>query len=121
MRKTFDYLYTVKAEDSIEIEDIGNCSIQVFNDLGYYWFLSIKTDLGDSYIKTLGPFHVDNIFKFSKGFNFNYTKFEYKESKLTNIIDNFINDPKKLISQVLIVEEDQIWNDISKINLKEMR
>ena len=124
MRKTFEYLYTMKAQDTIEIEDIGNCCIKVFNDMGYYWYLIITTELGDCFIKTFGPFHLDERLAnklFIHGFNFNYSKCDYKESRLIKIIDSFINDPKKDISQVLEIDPEEAYEDLLQIDLKEMR
>ena len=121
MRKTFDYLYTVKAEDSIEIEDIGNCFLKVYNDLGYSWYLSIETQLGESRVKIFGPLREDLPNEFKNGFNFNFSSSEYKESRLSHVIDNFINDPKKMISQVFVIEKEEFDKCISSVNLKEMR
>ena len=123
MRKTFEYLYTIRAEDTIEIEDIGQCCIQAFNDLGYYWYLIIETELGRSTVKYMGPFHADDdlMNNFNKGFRFDYSITDYKESRLSNVIDTFINDPKKNISQVLLVDNEAAFDDLSKINFKEMR
>jgi len=121
MTKTFEYLYTVKAEDSIKIKDIGNCCIRVFNDIGYYWNLIINTELGDCFVKTFGPFNVDIPNYFIHGFNFNFYRTEYKETRLANIIDSFINDTKKNISQVVEITPEEAYNDLLNINFKEMR
>lgn len=121
MRKTFEYLYTVKAEDSIDVEDIGNCCLKVYNDSGYSWFLCVETGLGECCIKTFGPVREDIEDYFKNGFNFNLSFCEYKESRLSNIIDNFINDPKKFISQVFVIEKEEFKKELSKINLLEMR
>lgn len=121
MRKNFEYLYTVRAEDSIEIEDIGNCCIKVFNDIGYYWYLIIETSLGDSYIKIFGPFNTDIKNYFIHGFNFNFSKIDYTERKLEKIIDNFINDPKKMVSQVVEITSEEAYNELLNIDFKEMR
>ena len=120
MNKSFDYLYELVSQDSINIEDIGNTCIHILNDLGYEWYMLIYTDLGTSYIKTMGPFYVDNKF-FSKGFKFEYYSFQYSESKLSTKIDNFINDPKKLVTQAFICNEDEFFKKLKEINFKEMR
>ena len=77
MKETFEYLYTVKAEDSIEVEDVGNCCLKVLNDTGYEWFLVIDTKLGDCFVKTFGPFNVDIENHFIHGFKFDFSKIEY--------------------------------------------
>lgn len=120
MNKSFDYIYTVQAEDSLEIEDIGNTCIHILNAMGYEWFMIIKTDLGDTLVKTFGPFHVD-LNDYFKGFNFNFSKFDYKESRICTIIDNFINDPKKNIIQAMECDPEEAYNKLYSINFKEMR
>lgn len=118
MRKTFDYLYQENPLDSIEVEDIGNCVIQAFNDMGYEWYLIIETSLGDSYIQEFGPFFPDIENYFPKGFKYNFYKLQYKESKLSKIIENFINDPKKLITQVLCIEEEIAYKKLLGIDFR---
>ena len=51
----FNYLKTETYMDSIDIDDTGNCILQVFNDDGREWILSIETKLGWSKIKTFVP------------------------------------------------------------------
>lgn len=120
MKETFEYLYTIKAEDSIEVEDVGNCCLKVLNDTGYEWFLIIDTKLGDCFIRTFGPFNVDIENHFIHGFKFDFSKIEYRESRLCNIIDKFINDPKKFVSQVFICEPEEAYELLEKINFREM-
>ena len=121
MRKSFDYLYLLQAQNSLEVEDIGNTCIHILNDAGYEWYMIISTELGETQIKTFGPFHVDMPNYFNRGFNYNYTCIEYKESRISNMIDNFINDGKKLISQAIVCEKEEAYEKLSKINFKEMR
>ena len=121
MNKKFEYLYELKPQEELEIDDIGNCCIHVLNDIGYEWYMIIETDLGESYIKTFGPFHVDMSNYFGNGFNFNFIKRNYKESVLCNMIDNFINDPKKLITQALVCEKDEAYEKLCLLNFREMR
>ena len=121
MIKKFEYLYTIKAEDSLELEDIGNTSIHILNDIGYEWYMIIATELGKTQVKTFGPFHVDIKNYFDKGFNFNLSSFDYKESKICTLIDNFLNDPKKNISQAFECEANEAYDKLYAINFKEMR
>lgn len=124
MTRNFDYLKTITevANANIEIESVGNCCIQALNDLGFEWFLIIKTELGWSYIQTFGPFNVEKPDYFTSGFNFNFYTLEYNEKKLCKIIDNFINDEKKIITQVLVdFDKEEAYNKLKNINLEEMR
>lgn len=107
MKQIYEYMHVTTAMDSIEIEDIGNCNITAFNDEGDVWLLSIKTKLGFSEIIETGPFDT------GKTPNFNYflyrrNSFEYKENKLDKIIEKFINSPNKFITQVLLIDNDEV-------------
>jgi len=121
MKSNFDYLYKEMPTANVEIDDIGNCCIHAFNDDGFEWFLIITTILGDSFIYTFGPFHVEKEKYFPYGFNFSYRKVEYKEKVLYNIIDKFLND-NKIISQVILEEDSQgAYNKLLGIDFKEMK
>lgn len=121
MNKSFNYLYAVVAQDSLEVEDIGNTCIHVLNDAGYEWYLIIETELGETRVKTFGPFNVDRPDWFVRGFNYNYSFMDYRESRINNIIDNFLNDSKKMITQALVCESKEAYDKLSKIDFKEMR
>ena len=111
---TFEYLKVEEYKDSIDIEDIGNCTINIINDDGKEWYLSISTELGWSEIKTFGPLTVD-INTLGYSFAYTYNKIEYDSKKLFKIIDKFINDDKKVITEVIELSKDdfiQRWQDI---------
>ena len=106
---TFNYLRTETYMDSIDIDDIGNCIIQVFNDEGREWLMSINTKLGWTKIKTFGPFILDSN-QMDINFYYSTNEFEYKEKKIYKVIDDFINNPKKQITQIFIIDEG-IFNE----------
>ena len=56
----FKYLKTEAYMDSIDIDDIGNCFLQIYNDDGREWLMSVKTKLGWTIVKTFGPFILDS-------------------------------------------------------------
>lgn len=91
-------MYLQSSYDSFSVEDIGNCSLRAYNDLGQSWLLVIQTILGFSYILEYGPLNnngeIPN-YLFSR-----FDKIEYSEYKLEKRIDKFLNDPKRLITQV---------------------
>lgn len=109
----FSYLCTRTFEDSIEIEDIGNCCIDALNDSGDEYYLIIETELGGSTITECGPFMADmgpntGFFYFSH----NYRPF--KESSIKKVIDKFLNDERKEITQVFLTDK---WD--AKIRIRE--
>ena len=57
--KHFEYFYTQQAVGQLNIEDLGNCAIEAFNDEGSHYYLVIKTQLGQSIVMEAGPFAID--------------------------------------------------------------
>lgn len=104
MRSSFNYFYTTTAEDCLDVEDIGNVCIQASNDAGQNWILLIKTKLGFSYILEYGPFHYGKITEY---LNHTFQRIEYSEYKLEKKIDKFLNEPRRLITQVQFKDEDE--------------
>lgn len=117
MRVTIPYLYELTPMDSVEIEDVGNICLQLFNDLGYYWVIEIRTQHGQTEIRTYGPLS-DSYKGFTDlGFNFNCTRMEYNDTKIKNFIDKFLNDNKKGISQVFEISIDTAVDKLNNIGL----
>ena len=91
-------MYLQSSNDSVSVEDIGNCALQAYNDLGDSWILIVYTSLGFSYIIEYGPIknNQSTDYLFSR-----FDKIEYSEYKLEKRIDKFLNDPKRMITQVI--------------------
>lgn len=111
----FPYLYVQESLDSIDIEDIGNVALQLNNDLGECWYLLISTKLGWTSIQQFGPMSlVDNFLLYN--FMYTYNKFEFNDTKIIKRIDKFINDPKKLVTQIFFVNPDEILEKLKNLN-----
>lgn len=110
----FQYLKTETYMDSIDLEDIGNCCLVINNDECEEWYLKIKTSLGWSECIIFGPLTIDDD---GLGYNFyySYNKFEYNEKRLYKTINDFINNPKKQITQARIIEENDFNTKLNKI------
>lgn len=98
----FDYLYTMQAQGTIEIEDIGNFALSITNDLYNEYIIIVKTTYGVSEIIQFGPHKID-FEQLEDRVNYNYIRTDYNESRLSKIIDNYINDPKKMVTQVSLI------------------
>ena len=98
MTRDFEYFTKVVVNASISIEDIGNCAIRANNDLGSFWFLIIQTELGFSEIFEYGPF-IFNVEELPKSCNWFYKRISYSENALSKIIDKFLNDGYRCITQ----------------------
>ena len=100
---TFEYLQRVVVEAQVDIENIGECALLGRNDIGEEFYLVIKTELGWTEVFEYGPF-VSDLELLPINYNISYSRFEYNEGKLERIIDRFLNNPKRLISQAQVVE-----------------
>lgn len=98
MTREFEYLTRVVVEDSITIEDIGYCAVEACNDLGQFWCLVIKSDLGITEIFETGPV-IPDIEELPKNCNWSYKRIAYSDSQLSKIIDKFLNDSYRGITQ----------------------
>lgn len=106
MNSKFEYVITQKAEEQLDIDDIGNVSLVEANEMGDMWVLFIKTSMGDSYVFEYGPFNVD--LGDSRNIYSSLQTIPYKETKLHSIIDNFLNNPKRMIIQAHELSDEEI-------------
>jgi len=107
----FDYLQRVVIEAQLDVENIGQCVIVGNNDFGEEYYLIIGTDLGWTEVIEYGPATPDlDILPFNV--NSSYSRFEYNQNKLERIIDKFLNNPKRLVTQARVVELDEIRENI---------
>ena len=104
MQHTFEYFYTMQPNDSFLVDDISNVVLNVLNDVGQEWYIKISTELGDTKIIKYGPLLVDQD-TLSNEFKLEYYKTSYNEKRIINEIDRFINDNKKIITQILEIDE----------------
>lgn len=102
----FEYLFIESPQASIEIEDIGNTTIQAFNDEGKEYLLDISTEYGKTRIITFGGFLVD--FEELENLSFNTYRINYDSKKLYKMISDFIN--KNDITQVFEITKDEFNN-----------
>lgn len=115
-----EYLGQTSFLSSIEIEDLGNTTVDLFNDIGLEWFIMVKTELGWTNIEMFGPLFVDvDSLDAVKGFNYNYQRIEYNEHKIIKQLKQFIQDPKKCITQAFEVERKDALNRLKNLGLGE--
>lgn len=112
MKKHFEYLMKLKPEADITIEDIGNCCLRAYNDLGFGYLLIIKTDSGNTQIIEYGPF-VEDIDYLLTNVSYLYDRIQFSESKICNRINSFLL--RNNISQVDDVELDEVIDKIKSM------
>lgn len=110
---TFEYLQRVTVDAELDIENIGDCIIRGRSDLGEEQYLITRTEQGFTEIIDYGP--VDpSIDLLPFGVTLHYSRFEYNQNKICKIIDRFLNDPKRFITQAEVVTLDDIADNIRK-------
>lgn len=104
---TFEYLQRVVVDGSLDVENIGDCTIQANNDFYQEYYLIIRTTLGWTEVAEYGPYSPD-LPMLQENYQIKYSRFEYSQSKIERIIDKFLNDPKRLITQAKIISLEEI-------------
>ena len=106
----------LEAQNNLDIESISNCCIRASNDLEYYYYLIIKTIAGKTYFAECGPILKDSD-RLPSGFINALLIFEYNERKLLAMINGFLNDKSKKVTEASVVDIDEALNNFK--NLKE--
>ena len=110
---TFDYLRITQAMDFINIPDIGNTCICACSDNGLEWYLIIKTEEGWTTVVEFGPlFCGESVITY---FNFNTYQREYSDKKNSKVINDFINNAKREITQVLEIDKEEAIDKFNNI------
>lgn len=104
---TFEYMQRVVVEANLEVDNVGDCVLQANNDFGNEYYLLIKTELGFSEVLEYGPCMPD-IQILPLDYNISYSRFEYNQGKLERIIDKFLNNPKRVITQAKVTDYESI-------------
>ena len=100
---TFEYLQRVVIEAQLEVDNIGQCVILGNTDFGEEYYIVIATELGWTEVLEYGPITPD-LSLLPLNYNISYSRFEYNEYKIERIIDKFLNNPKRGITQARVVE-----------------
>lgn len=110
MRSQFEYNFQLAPKNNIDIVDIGNCAISATSESdGYEYIIVTQTIMGKTYIAQCGPLVIDKNDEFVNGFNTHLTITEYKEKRIEYLIDTFLNDKGKRITNATeITKEDAI-------------
>ena len=114
MTHSFEYMHVTTALDSISVSEIGECCLHAFNDNGAEWYLLITTASGITRILTIGPIksNIDDI-------DISKKAFQYNETKIIKLIEKWLQDTKKEITQVFECEKDDLFDIINNINILE--
>ena len=101
----FKYFYITEASDTIDIENLGNCFIEAYNDFGARFYLWIQTDLGFSKILEAGPYVDDGKIP-CKECALSFTQTSFTEPKMIKKIESFLNTVKYHITQAFDKQDE---------------
>lgn len=104
------YFHSVEAQDSLTVQEPGQCLIECSNDAGQFWYLYIKSIYGECFIYEFGPTLGDAIDP--KSFNFNYYRMPYSDTRLESVLSKFLNNSKRVITQAREITEEENVKDL---------
>lgn len=103
----FEYMYQKTALGILNVENISQCCIEAFNDLGQAFYFISKTEYGQLKIMTFGPTFPDFQGVLPKKYNFTFELMEYNDKKLCKAIEMFLQNPKANITQAMEKDIDE--------------
>ena len=110
MEQTFEYLPTSVYIEKIDIKDIGNTIIEAKNVDQIYYYLTVNTEFGVTRICEFGPC-IDFSQYDIKSFKFNFTKYQYSESKIIKAINNFLINPVYNIEEAKEISLEELYKN----------
>lgn len=114
MKLNFEYFYSRSATGDLEVEDIGNCSIEANDDIGNFYYLLIETNMGFTKIFEYGPIQPD-FDVLPKTVNCTFNRIEYNEKKIQKQIYSFLNTPIRNITQAQLIEKEELLSNCKDI------
>lgn len=107
----FEYLQRVVVESELDVENTGECCIRGRNDFGEEFYLVIHSCMGSVSVLDYGPAHPD-IEMLPDAVNIKFVRFDYSSHRIESMIDKFLNDGKKFITQAEVVNLDDIRDNM---------
>ena len=106
----FKYFYVTEVNASIDIDDIGNCAIAAYSDLGATYYLVIKTILGTTMVFEYGPI-IQGSSVLPKTVNCSFKRMEYRDTSIQKIIRTFLNNPAAKITQAIEIPMKEVFEN----------
>lgn len=106
MNKKFEYYTKLVVLNDIEIEDIAECCLCANNDLNEKWILIVSTELGVTDVFEIGPV-ISCMDELPNSFSCSYRRIDYSDYKISKVIDKFLNDASRGITQAIEIEKEE--------------
>lgn len=119
MKASINYLPESSFLASVEVDNVGEVALILYNDVGQEWYILHTTSLGWTKIYMFGPLLPDENTLRLKSFSFEYSEMEYNEGKLLKNLERFIQDTKKSITQVFEIDKETVLDRYKNIKVGE--
>lgn len=110
----FEYFKQLVVGDQLEIDDIGNVCIIANDDVGHTYTLIVRTVLGQVQVWEFGPI-IPEINELPPSVVSSYSRFEYSDNKVTKVIDKFLNNSYRSITQARVVDISEARKNMRNI------
>ena len=101
-----EYNIIPQVNKEIDIDNLGDVSIEATTKSGDKYYLVIRTYMGFTSIMEYGPITPDlNIFPRSVRCSFD--RIEYSEGKIESRIDKFLNQGNRFIEEAIVIPEEE--------------
>lgn len=106
----YEYFYTATASGDLSVENPFNCAIEANNDLGEFYYLITRTNLGFTKVFKFGPV-LKNDTVLPKNSDCSFSRIEPKNRKLDKIINDFLNQQGANISQAKEIDPEEAYEN----------
>ena len=112
-----DYSVQKTFTQSLIIDDIGNFCIRCNSSAGYEYYMAVGTLMGKTEIIKFGPVIAD-LGEMETGFDLSYKKINFKEDSIQKEVNLYVNDGRKQIELIEIIDKDTFYSMIPPITLE---
>ena len=102
----YEYYITHQANGLLDVDDIGNCAIDLFNDDGMECILVVDCYLGNARIFTYGPFNPD-FERLPNTVNCTLKQMPFSAAQIGKEIKSFLNQYPFNATQAIVIEKEE--------------
>ena len=112
---TFEYLSRVIVDETIDIDDVGNCAILANDDFANFYGIIIITTLGSTKVFEFGPVRDKGVEGIPENSYQSLTSFDYDQRKCARAIDKFLNNSHRGITQAVEKEATEVLEYVQNL------
>ena len=103
----FEFDQVTQARAMVDIPDIGDFGLEAYNDNNQYYYLFVKTVLGETFIATCG-YVIPDTDIITADFNINISHSQFNSKKISKFIFSFLNDYRKCLTGVRLMTSEEV-------------